>query len=129
MRLPRPLRAIVLAWHITGSISWFAFLVGQVWLPWIPFQGLLVVATSVAVSTGVILLLTSPPSLLDQGWLRLKILATLAVMVSAALALHRHYIPYSRVAAAGVLWGCVWLSTARPWSRPRQARLLGRHAR
>lgn len=126
MRLPRPLRAVVLAWHIAGSVSWFAFLVGQVWLPWFPFQGLLIVATSVAVPTGVILLLTSPPSLLDQWWLRIKVLSTLAVLTSAALALHGHYIPYSRVASVGVLWGCVWLSTARPWSRARRKR---RHAR
>jgi hypothetical protein len=129
VRLPRPLRAVVLAWHIAGSVSWFAFLAGQVWLPWFPFQGLLIVAASVAVSTGVILLLTSPPSLLDQRWLRFKILGTLAVMVSAALAMHGHYIPYSRVAAVGVLWGCIWLSTARPWSRARKSQLLGRHAR
>lgn len=129
MRLPRPLRGVLLTWHITGSVSWFAFLVGQVWLPWFPFEGLLIIAASIAVPTGVLLALTSQIGFIRYRWVVAKLVGTVAVLAIAALSLCGHAAPYSRLVAVAVLWGLIWLSTARPGGRTAYGRVVIRHGR
>lgn len=129
MQLPRPLRSVLLAWHITGSVSWFAFLAGQVWLPWIPFGGLLIVAVSVAVPTGVLLALTSQIGIIRYRWVVAKLVGTVAILAAGALSVCGHVVPYSRLAAVGMLWGIIWLSAARPWGKTRYGQVAHRYGR
>lgn len=128
MRLSRPLRAVVLTWHITGAGSWFAFLAGQVWLPWFPFEGLLIVAASIAVPTGVLLAITSPLGLVRYWWMVAKLVGTLALLAAGTLAVYGHLVPYSRLAGVGVLWVLTWLSAARPWGKTRKHADPGHHS-
>lgn len=131
MRLSRPLRAVLLAWHITGSVSWFAFLAGQIWLPWFPFEGLLIVAASIAVPTGILLAMTSPLGFARYWWLSWKLTGSLLVGGLGAWTVYTgRAVPYSRTAGLLVLWGCIWLSVARPWGKtPYGQRRHGRHLR
>lgn len=129
MRLPRPLRGVLLTWHITGSVSWFAFLVGQVWLPWFPFEGLLIIAASIAVPTGVLLALTSQIGFIRQRWVVAKLVGTLIILSAGVLSMCGHTVPYSRLAAVGALWGIIWLSATRPWGKTAYGRSVGRYGR
>lgn len=135
MRLNWPLRAVLLACHITGTVSWFAFLAGQLVLPWIPFEGLLLGAASIALPTGVLLAMTSPLGFVRYWWLSAKLAGSLAVGGLGAWAVHTgRALPYSRPAGLAVLGLCIWLSVARPWGKTPYgqgftSKPLGRHTR
>jgi hypothetical protein len=126
MRLPRPVRSVMLAWHITAAAGWLALLAAAVAFPWYDFDGLLLVDVSIALSTGLLLATLSPMGLARQWWIVGKLAGSALLLAAGALALRNWYLPWSRPAGLAVLWVLVWLSVARPWGKTPYGKVVTR---
>ena len=122
MRRSRPLRFILIAWHITAGAGWFALLAAQVIVPWQDLKIYLLETVTVAVVTGLWLALGSRIGLFRYWWVIGKLLGTVGLLVLGGLALRGHVVPYSRWVGLIVLWLLVWLSVARPGGRRLERR-------
>lgn len=130
MRRSRPLRSILIAWHITTAAGWFALLAVQVIVPWQDLKIYLLETVAIAVVTGLWLALGSRIGLFRHWWMIGKLLGTMGLLTLGGLTLRGHTVPYGRWAGLMTLWLLVWLSVARPVGKTPYGRRVahrGRH--
>lgn len=129
MRRSKPLRMMLLAWHITAAAGWFALLAVQVITPWRDLKVYLLETVAITIGTGFWLALGSQLGLFKYWWLVVKQVGVLGLLTVGGLTLAGHPVPYGRWAGLMVLWALVWLSVARPGGRTSYGQKVARRGR
>lgn len=128
MRRARPLRAVLLTWHITAAAGWFTLLAVQIIVPWQDLKVYLAETAVIAMGTGLLLALTSPLGLFKHWWIIGKLIGSLVLINLGALALRGYTVPAARWVGLVTLWILVWLSVTRSGGRTAHGRnSQGRH--
>lgn len=129
MRLPRPVHNVLLTWHITAAVGWFALVAVQLVAPRNDVRVYLVASAATALTTGLVLALASQIGLGRHWWVLAKLLGSAFVGGLGVASLAGYQIPDAAYGGLLGLWALVWLSVARPWGKTPYGREMARRGR